>query len=853
MRAICAALLGALTLILPASILAQSPTSVTAIIQADGTYKALVEDQSILDVQFWQFKENWVRVTDWQESGNGTTTFSRIGQLGPGTITAATQFTNISGGTTLNFQATPSRTVESNSDHINLMFDDAFWAGATVAYSNQSFQFNSNFTQGFLRTGRTNSMTVTRPDGFRVTISAPTPVNFVAQDSRAAHMGFELRFDEQTGSWSAGTTRNYSVTLKFSVSTSCAPDSPVTINESNDWRPLLQSMTVQPGSALDWSNKFVQPAGSQGWLKVNSSGRFAFANSLATPQRFYGVNLTHYMCFPEHSQAIPLADGLAAAGYNTVRLHHIDKILTDAFAANSTTLNAAMMDKLNYFISKLKERGFYVSIDLYSLRKQRDNEVISGSISENDYKALLLVSPTARQNWLNYASNLLNTMNPYTGLRWKDEPAIAWMCLVNENTPFWLQYPRSDIKGMLDSAVGGDWANMSGAGARNAVELTRQTSVWMATQLRALGVKSLISNLNAGFNRALSIGRSDLDYVDNHLYYAHPSSYSTPFTQKSTSPLRKIEEQGWFAASRIKGKPFTVSEFDAVAPNQFRAEFGLMAGAMGVVQQWDGMWRFQWSDNPNRALSVAPMALFSLTSDPLSMATERAIVAMFLRGDLTNSDFPNVIPNLLASADEQEIREEPVVKQSILATPISQDVYGGRSGGLVVTDGNSSTSTGSVSANLKDLSFKVKTTSTAGVIGSQGQTVNSGPIAAKFTKSRATIYVTAVDRRPLASSRRMLLAHLTDVQNTGTMFSGKERSELVNWGGLPHLAKLGTAEVTLQVQTPSIMRIYRLDQSGRRLGTVPFTKLAKAIRFNVSTRDPLSGMAVLYYEIVTTK
>ncbi|MCC7230538.1 MAG: hypothetical protein IT203_09085, partial [Fimbriimonadaceae bacterium] len=388
---------------------------------------------------------------------------------------------------------------------------------------------------------------------------------------------------------------------------------------------------------------------------------------------------------------------------------------------------------------------------------------------------------------------------------------------------------------------------------RNAVELTRQTSVWMATQLRALGVKSLISNLNAGFNRALSIGRSDLDYVDNHLYFAHPSSYSTPFIQKSTSPLRKIEEQGWFAASRIKGKPFTVSEFDAVAPNQFRAEFGLMAGAMGVVQQWDGMWRFQWSDNPNRALSVAPMALFSLTSDPLSMATERAIVAMFLRGDLTNSDFPNVIPNLLASADEQEIRDEPVVKQSTLATPISQDVNGGRSGGLVITDGNSSTSTGSVSANLKDLSFKVKTTSTAGVIGSQGQTVNSGPIAAKFTKSRATIYVTAIDRRPLASSRRMLLAHLTDVQNTGTTFSGKERSELVNWGGLPHLAKLGTAEITLQVQTPSIMRIYRLDQSGRRLGTVPFTKLAKAIRFNVTTRDPLSGMAVLYYEIVTTK
>src|SRR6185369_6648530 len=145
-------------------------------------------------------------------------------------------------------------------------------------------------------------------------------------------------------------------------------------------------------------------------------------------------------------------------------------------------------------------------------------------------------------------------------------------------------------------------------------------------------------------------------------YYAHPTSgFGLPVVQKSLSPLRKIEENGWFAASRIKGKPFTVTEFDAVAPNQFRAEFGLMAGAMAVVQQWDGMWRFQWADNMGRALQVQPMGLFSLTGDPLNMGVERAIVAMFLRGDLANNDQAYSIANPLSTANANIIRDASIV------------------------------------------------------------------------------------------------------------------------------------------------------------------------------------------------
>lgn len=842
-----------LTLASTSMILAQTQPAVDNIIQADGSVKALYESQAVVTTQFWLFRENWTRVSEWQPTGNGTSTFSRMGHLNPGTLSTSTQVVNSSNGTTISMQATPTRNLISSSDHINVMFDDAFWAGSTFSDGSQSFTFSANFLQGFAKTGSGKTFQITRPDGFRLTITTAANVAWAAQDSRGYHMGFEFRLNERSGNWAANTARTYQATFKYSQGSNTVPDAPVEIAESEDWRPLPQSMSVLAGSALDWKDKFAVPAGSKGWLTVNANGKFAFPSTPSKVERFYGANLAHYACFPSKSEAPLLAENLARLGYNAVRLHHIDYILTDPTSANSTTLDPGRLDLLNFFVNELKIRGLYVSIDLHSLRKPRQNEVISGWINENEYKALLLASNSARQNFLTYATNLLNSQNPYTGLRWKDDPAIAWIALGNENTPFWLKWPRSDIKAMLDATVGGSWNLETPEGSRAAVTLAESVSVNLASQLRNIGAKALFTNMNAGYERALSIGRKNLDYVDNHFYFGHPDGFALPLTQKSTSPLRKVEEIGWFAASRMKGKPFTVTEFDGVAPNQFRAEFGLMAGAMAVVQKWDGMWRFQYADNMGRALQVQPMGLFSLAGDPLNMAVERGIVAMFLRGDITSADSPVEISNPLASANQNEIREEDVVRQSILARAMTQVNGAGNGGSGVVYDGSSTGANGAVEADLNKLSMRVKTSGTAGLIGSEGHTISAGILSAKLTKSRATIYLSSVDRKPLNLSRRMLLAHLTDVQNTGAQFTGKERGTMTSWGDLPHLVKLGTAEVTVQVKYPANMRVYRLDLTGRRLSPVPVTKQTGAIMFDVSTNDPNSGLGILYYEIVSVK
>jgi hypothetical protein len=193
------------------------------------------------------------------------------------------------------------------------------------------------------------------------------------------------------------------------------------------------------------------------------------------------------------------------------------------------------------------------------------------------------------------------------------------------------------------------------------------------------------------------------------------------------------------------------------------------------------------------------------------------------------------------------------VRQSILAKPIAQTQSGFTAGTGVVVDGNSNTSTGAVSVNLNNLTMRINTSCTVGLVGSAGQSLSAGILTAKFTKSRATMYVSSVDRKPLSSSRRMILAHLTDVQNSGATFSGQERGKLTSWGSLPHLVKLGTAEVTIRFQRPADIRVYRMDLSGRRTSLVPTTVVSGAIKFNVSTNDPSTNQGVLYYELVSTK
>ena len=54
-----------------------------------------------------------------------------------------------------------------------------------------------------------------------------------------------------------------------------------------------------------------------------------------------------------------------------------------------------------------------------------------------------------------------------------------------------------------------------------------------------------------------------------------------------------------------------------------------------------------------------------------------------------------------------------------------------------------------------------------------------------------SVSASSMDGAPLASSKRVLVFHLTDVLNSGAEFKSAGRTEMTNWGALPYLAAAG--------------------------------------------------------------
>ncbi|MFZ5825471.1 MAG: hypothetical protein ACOY94_14315 [Bacillota bacterium] len=191
--------------------------------------------------------------------------------------------------------------------------------------------------------------------------------------------------------------------------------------------------------ALDLSFLQDAPAGRHGFITARDGHFFA---EDGTRIRFFGVNLVFNAAFPEPDQAPVVAERLARAGVNLVRVHHADmgtgKSYLDGSGGNSRKLSASGMALFDRLFYELKQRGIYLHLDLYTLRRFQPGDGLTHPdevglapkwITYFDERLIQLQEEMAEQ-WLSH-------LNPHTGLRYADDPAIAVVQIVNENTAFW--------------------------------------------------------------------------------------------------------------------------------------------------------------------------------------------------------------------------------------------------------------------------------------------------------------------------------------------------------------------------------------------------------------------------------
>lgn len=845
----------------------------------------------------------------------GAVAFSKSTIHAPGgaTIDVELRSSSTPDGLGLAYKLTPQAPVTLNSLHVSADFPIALVAGRGFEVDGVPGTVPAEFGEVHLWSGLAKSVTIRVAEDAAVQLSFSAPLPVLLQDNRRWGPSLSVRVGPQDGAgraWLPGEALDVAFELKTQEEIEVAYDRPVTIQAGTEWIPLSVELDIEPGSALDFSGmgQLDAPAGKHGWLMVRPDGRLAFENDPDTLRRFYGANLCFSAHYITHEEADRLAERLSRIGYNAVRFHHYEGELVDRSAGNSVTLRPDKLDQLDYLLAALKKRGLYVTTDLFVSRPVLAAEVwdgATGDVGMDNFKMLVPVNARAFENWKAFSRALLTHVNPYTGLSYAQDPALAWLSMINEGNvgnflggldprmeqdwqAAWNAFltKRYRTRQALEGAWGGDAGGDPLAGTvplyknvyddsprgRDLAAFTAAIERDMFARMKAflreeIGTRALLTNMNAWTNRVQTqAARAEFDYVDDHFYVDHPEFIERPWRLPSrcgnTSPVAAGAPGGRYCAFvRLYGKPFTVSEFNYSGPGRFRGVGGILTGAMAAIQGWDVVWRFTYSSNRDNLSRPAAAGYFDIAADPLNLAAERAATCLFLRADMAVA--PHAV-DLSFSAEEllnaplRNVGLAPAWHALALVTRVGTSLTGDAAD-IVLPFGSAAPqgtldpydeATGAkllqmmrergwLANNVTDLKANriqsetgellvdgprdvmvLNTSRTAGGYAPEGEQLQAGPVGVAIEKTDATVWVSSIDGRPIRQSRRLIITHLTDLQNTGMRFGETARQTLLDWGTTPHLVLAGSATVTLELQNAQRARVWALSTGGRRVAPV---------------------------------
>ncbi|RYY03686.1 MAG: carbohydrate-binding protein [Gammaproteobacteria bacterium] len=135
--------------------------------------------------------------------------------------------------------------------------------------------------------------------------------------------------------------------------------------------------------------------------------------------------------------------------------------------------------------------------------------------------------------------------------------------------------------------------------------------------------------------------QKQMDFADAHAYWQHPQFPGADWdgvnwTVKNVSMVNTINSTiSGLSKQRIKGMPFTISEYQHASPVAYSAEGPLFAAAYGALQDWDGIMFFAYDANGNDNWAAGYFSdFFSMNAHSAKMANMLIAANIFRRGDV---------------------------------------------------------------------------------------------------------------------------------------------------------------------------------------------------------------------------
>jgi hypothetical protein len=259
----------------------------------------------------------------------------------------------------------------------------------------------------------------------------------------------QVRGWAQAAKLAAGTKYTQTVTIELPHAFAFEPENPWV--KTDNWFELKFDNDFSKPGVIDMNDWQDKPAGKHGWPQEKNA-TYVFEDG--TPVKFWGD--VACICYDDKTKLDQQAAAMAKYGVNMARcvtMSHTAKgwahFIPLSDPQDSMKFDPANLDRYDYGMAKFKEHGVYAYISpfyAYHLFPSDRNRLINydemekmlmkGGLFAHSTYQLSVVCPDLQHLFIQWHLNLLNHVNPYTKLRYADDPAMAIWELNNEDNIF---------------------------------------------------------------------------------------------------------------------------------------------------------------------------------------------------------------------------------------------------------------------------------------------------------------------------------------------------------------------------------------------------------------------------------